>query len=190
MQPLLPTPDPLLKEHAIAEALYVYRMQQAEKHTSHSIGGLFHIKPYLAGACAMLAIVVAFKMYPAQQSVHTGTSQAMVLSELQKTFGNQLEGVIKHKANYEPLISAQKDQFSNGQPIVIVMKDGDKETRIITNSGNTLQLQMGDKNITISPSVTASGKVIVEGDNFLWKDGKTVGEAPYSIEAKPLGQDL
>ena len=125
-------------------------------------------------------------MMPAQTANNRNN---IILAEMQNVFGDRLEGIVEHKGDIQPVVSSG-DIFAQSQPVLISLRIGNQDFRVITFSGSTIELSVGGKQLRLSPVIDNQGNVIVEGSNFVWDNGKTTGHSSASITAKPMEIEL
>jgi hypothetical protein len=190
---IITKPDSVKKERAIAEALREYRRAECEPASSLlQSGSLFpQWKGFAAGVFATLLLV--WLVLPGKAVIPSTIPQnneLAALTEMQKLFGDQLKGIVMEGNQIQPVLSSGGEAFTRSQPILITLQQGGKTSRILCYSGNVISIPVQGKDITINAYVDEKGNAVVEGKDFLWSQGKTLGTAPVTLDAKPVGASL
>ncbi len=189
---IMTQPNPIAKERAIAEALRHYRRYEYETANKPRVfAALFsQWKGFATGALAMLLVTVLV-VRPTTPSLITNADSADIamLQEMKQVFGTQLQGVVQDGNNLQPVVS-RAGAYTNSQPIIITLQQGNKTLRILSFSGNTVNVPLQEGNVNLSTYVNKDGAVFVEGDNFLWSKDKSEGAVPAKLDAKTLGTSL
>lgn len=183
---IITTPDPVAKERAITNALREYRRSEYE--TPAAMPSLFarHYKGFAAGVAACLALLWAM---PHPSSQLQTSDDVTLIREMRAVFGNQLNGIIESAGKVEPVV-AEGNTFSDSQPILVTLQQGDKKLRILCFSGNTVTVPYSGKNLRLTTILNKEGNVIVEGDDFMWTNQQTVGAIPTGMQAEALEPSL
>jgi len=85
---------------------------------------------------------------------------------------------------------ATEDFLEGYQPVIITLRQGEREICITSFSGNTVTVNLDHGKIILTPVVTGDGHVIVEGKDFVWSQDKVIGRPAVTLDAKMLGVSL
>lgn len=195
-QRALPQPDAALKEQTIRDSLRLFREQSYGTKAPPVLAFgtiLSHWRPFAVGAlAASLALGIFFGQNEPRSSqalLYSAAEDLALMQEMKSLFGDKLEAVVRQDGRIEPVL-ASANSYAASQPLVITLRKGNQELRIISFSGNTVTLPFDHKKVSLSATVTREGSVIVEGKDFVWGQEKTVGVLPASIDARTLGAAL
>ena len=114
--------------------------------------------------------------------------ESKLLAEMEALFPGQLEGVISSEGNVSldlaPIATDSKSGAS--QALALTFQHGRQIVRVLGYSGRKVCVNLGGRKRCLEPLITAGGKVIVEGDDFLWTDAHPIRVAGYKLEARTL----
>ena len=111
-----------------------------------------------------------------------------LLAEMEALFPGQLDGVISSGGNVslDLALTASDVKKEALQPLAITFQRGKQIVRVLGYSGRRVCVNLAGRKRCLEPLVTAEGKVIVEGDDFLWTDARPMTVAGYKLEARTL----
>ena len=192
----IPQPDTALKEQTIREALSLFREQHYGARfspTSAVQGLLSQWKPFTVGVLLASLVMGVFYTHTTTEirrpALTNTTEDLAVLQEMKNLFGAQLAAIVQQGGNIEPILASTRS-YATSQPLLITLRKGDQEVRIISFSGNSVTFSFDHKKLSFITTVTDQGTVIVEGKDFIWTQGAMVGAIPGIIDAKTLGAAL
>ena len=115
-------------------------------------------------------------------------SEGKLLAEMEALFPGQLDGVITSDGNISLDLAPTASDVKRGpsQPLALTLQRGRQIVRVLGYSGRKVCVNIGGRKRCFEPLVTGEGKVIVEGDDFLWTDARPIKVAGYKLEARTL----
>lgn len=140
----------------------------------------WQIKALLTLCCAIVMLISILRLTGGQ---HSGTSDMELLSQLESLFPGQLEGVIISGEAVDLDLSEAISAADGSQRLALTFRKGNQTVRVLGYSGRKVCVDLGGRKRCLEPLATADGKVIVEGEDFLWIDARSSPVAGYKMEA-------
>lgn len=144
-----------------------------------------------AGAFAAV-ILCLFFIPPKLQTIRTAQTDVQqekyILAQFNEIFGERLQAIIS--VNDKTQIVLGDKAVSRGQPIVIHMQDGEKNIKIVSFSGQNLQISVGDKLVNFDALVDSHGKVLLVGDDLFWESGQNGTKQNSKLRVSAENLDL
>lgn len=141
-------------------------------------------KPLFAGfAIAAMAVLCVLAWQPDAQTSRA-SRERVLLAEFNEMFGGRLQAVVT--ANGRTRLVLGDADAVRGQPVVIRLSEKGQQVDIVSFSGENLEVSIGGRTLSFDALVDSGGRVILAGEDFLWRDGKGAGEAGLEIQAKEL----
>lgn len=135
------------------------------------------------GAFAAAILVFAFARAGRPGELEGGR----LLAEMERLFPGQLEGVITSGDQVTlDLASAPSAPRAPSQRLALTFQRGRQIVRVLGYSGRKICVKLDGKPRCLEALATGDGKVVVEGDDFLWTDAQPAKVAGYRLEARLL----
>lgn len=132
-----------------------------------------------ATSVAACVFIFVFLSYQIQLNQHTERfftndlqREKIVLAQFNEIFGQRLKAIISVNDKTEIILG--NESIPHGQPLVIRMQDGAKSIKIVSFSGQNLQVNIGGKLINFDALLNSNGQVLLVGDNLFWDSGNTL----------------
>lgn len=106
---------------------------------------------------------------------------AKTLHEFEALFPRQLNAIVEKQGEVE-LDLAPAPDASAAQPVYVKLKKGFDSVQILSYSGRSITVMLGEKRLTFELLITGNGEVILLGDDFIWPGA----ESPFRVKACPL----
>jgi len=116
-------------------------------------------------------------------------SEQILLSEFAQLFPGQLRAVVARDGNIRPVLSTSPSTWQQ-QPLVIRLQRGQDVIRVISFSGQRVELTLDGETLAIEALVTASDQVLLIVDDRATLDSDRNSYAGYDIESQLLGVAL
>jgi hypothetical protein len=116
-------------------------------------------------------------------------SERILLNEFAQLFPGQLRAVIARDGDIRPVLSASRTTWQQ-QPLLIRLRRGQEVIRVISFSGQRVELTLDDETLSIEALVTASDQVLLIVDDRATLDNERNRYAGYDIESQLLGVAL
>ena len=115
-------------------------------------------------------------------------SEGKLLAEMEALFPGQLDGVIRSGGNVSLDLASTASDVKGfpSQPLAMTLQRGKQIVRVLGYSGRKVCVNLGGRKRCLEPLVTGEGKVIVEGEDFLWTNAHPTQVAGYRLEARTL----
>jgi len=184
---VVPVPD----DSAMGKARHRAEIAFANRYTHSDLPSVqSHGRHWMATLCVgfVSAVVICLGWFHLPASAMHEGSDRKLLAEMEALFPGQLDGVIA-TGNYVSLDlspTAWTEAGRSSQPLAMTLKRGRQIVRVLGYSGRKVCVNLGGRKHCLEPLVTAEGKVIVEGDDFLWTNNRPVSVAGYKLEARTL----
>jgi hypothetical protein len=150
-----------------------------------------HFAPRLAWAFGLATcILIAFAIGHWTGRNQAGTTPVpdtlaslKLIHETLAMFPNRVRAIVQDEHGINLVLSDQPD-VPTSAPIYVQINDGKQRSSVVTFSGQ--QIQIAGQKVTVLSQ--ADGKIILEGSNFLWAEGRTIyADGNLRIEARNLG---
>jgi hypothetical protein len=113
-------------------------------------------------------------------------ADAKLIQETLAEFPNRVRAVVRDGQGINVVLSERAD-VPLSPPIYVRICDGSRCSSVVTFSGQEIQIA-GQKVTVLSE---ANGGIILEGNNFVWSEGKSVYSGKkFKIQAKNLGSTI
>lgn len=124
---------------------------------------------------ALAAVILCvFLIPPKYKTVRTAQNDVQqekyILAQFNEVFGEKLQAIIS--VNDKTQIVLGDKTVSRAQPIVIRIQDGENKIKIVSFSGQNLQVTVGDKLVNFDALVDSQGKILLVGDDLFWESGQ------------------
>lgn len=137
--------------------------------------------PGLAGLVGFLTIWIVAK--PSQPDDTQIASR--ILDQVERLFPGQVNAVIQRGGTVD--VDLADTVVGRGElPVVIEFVRGDSVLRILSYSGRRVCVDLDGKQACFEALVTAEGKVILSGEDFLWMPAEPRPHAGYRVEARTI----
>jgi len=110
---------------------------------------------------------------------------AKLLTEMEALFPGQVDAVILKGDDVSLDLSATPAPRSL-QPLVVTLSRGSQTVQVLAYSGSKVCVQLDGRKECFETLVTAEGKVILSGDDFIWNDDTPRRVAGYRVQARSL----
>jgi hypothetical protein len=177
----VPAPQEGAEERALHRARVAFEAGRLEQPAPASGS---HLRWLLLGAVGCLLITAAFVL-GRWSGTKEPTDEGRLLAEVQRLFPNQLQAIIHSRAGSDILTSSESSTFSQ-QPLLVELRENGYRLRIMSFSGQRISVTLHDRPITLEFLLTPDGKVLVAGDNFLWRSDRPAVVDGLQIEARAL----
>ena len=137
----------------------------------------------VAGVCAA---VVLLAVWVGERPVRENLAVwQQTLHEVEALFPGQVNAVIERDGVVDLELS---DEAFGGtsQPVVVEFVRGASVLRVLSYSGRKVCVDLGGAKACFEPLVTAEGRVILAGEDFLWTSEHPTSRAGYRVEARFL----
>jgi hypothetical protein len=177
----VPAPDETARERALHRALVALKNAPVELPRTS--------RPFLwrwaavAGACAAVAILAVW-----QAGRPVGDELAAwqrTLREVEMLFPGQVNAVIERDGAVDLELS-EGTSGGTSQPVVVEFVRGASVLRVLSYSGRKVCVDLGEDRACFEPLITAEGRVILSGEDFLWTADHPVSRGGYRVEARFL----
>jgi hypothetical protein len=117
-------------------------------------------------------------------SIHFGEApreqrEKLLLAEFNQLFEGRLQAVISTGGQTQIVLAAAGAAAPRGQPVLIRFTDKGKDVEVVSFSGQTVQVQLGGRELVFDTLVNGEGRVILAGEKVFWDGSKgTVTDAP------------
>jgi hypothetical protein len=137
-------------------------------------------------ATAMAVLSIALGLWVTLRPHSAPNHDAQLLAEMEKLFPGQLDGVICSNGNVDLDIAQGTSRPNSKQALALTLRRGNQIVRVLGFSGREVRVKLGGKVCALEPLVTGEGKIIVQGDNFVWTGSRPLNVAGYQLEARTL----
>ena len=198
-QPEAPDLDNAARGRIVTSATIRYRHagRVPETPSSTALGGWWKsaFNPLLAAAAILVLVIAVQVPLPlggnSNDSNTLGNDQynAAVFGEYQSLFQDELRAVVAHNGDVNVVLGGQAAQRSN--PLVLIRLEADGKPVFITAySGQTIETEVGGKNVTLDILTTADQEVVLTSDKFILERGVLHGASDFTADAHVLEVSL
>jgi hypothetical protein len=175
----IPTADPAARERTLHRALIAFRHPAGESLPAAPTG----LRLWLAlPALALLLLGVFFGVHLGQRGHYDAAAAlAQALQEIETLFPRQVNAIVENQGEIQIDLASTADTHTE-QPVYVELRRGPHSVRIISYSGRSVTVSLGEEAVTIEPLITGNGKVILVGDDFVWPGAET----SFQAEVRPL----
>jgi len=182
---------PPLDEVARQRALHRAGIAFANRHAatvSPQEGARWLKKVLLFGLAGVGGVLLCLSALQGRHPAGEPFSEGKLLAEMEALFPGQLDGVISSNGSISLDLAPTASDVKRGssQPLALTLQRGRQIVRVLGYSGRKVCVNLGGRKHCLEPLVTGEGKVIVEGDDFLWTDARPIKVAGYKLEARTL----
>lgn len=137
-----------------------------------------------AAACLLIGFMLGHQRGQKDTLAESGLLQnEKVIKEMLAMFPNRVRAVVQDEHGLNLVLSDNAD-VPVSTPLWVKVCDGQHCSAVVTFSGQRIQVAHQDVTVLSDPE----GKIILEGDHFLWSNGQTMlAQGKLKIEAKALG---
>ena len=145
-------------------------------------------KALILGFVGIGVVLICLTALQRTRSAGEPFAERKLLAEMEALFPGQLDGVISSEGNVSLDLAPKASDSKSGasQPLALTLQRGRQIVRVLGYSGRKVCVNIGGRKRCLEPLVTGEGKVIVEGDDFLWTDARPIKVAGYKLEARTL----
>lgn len=112
-----------------------------------------------------------------------------VFGEYQTLFQDELRAVVARNGDVEVVLGGQDSQQTNPLVLIRIEADG-KPVYITAYSGQTIEAEIGGKNVTLDILTTADRDVVLASDEFMLESGILYGPDNFDADAHVLETSL
>ena len=152
---------------------------------SHSLPVARPFPGWRWGLAPGLALLLGLLWFARPHAGPEPQPSAKVLAEMEALFPGQVDAVIL-QGNSVKLDLSDTPEGSSQQPLVVTLRRGGQTVQVLAYSGRKVCVELGGRRECFEPLVTAEGKVILSGDDFVWEDNNPRPVAGYSVQARSL----
>ena len=106
---------------------------------------------------------------------------------MEALFHEQLTAVIQESGKTEVrLTNSNLTAAPKTQAIMIVLKKGDSLIKILSYSGQQIEILLNGTKTVLEPLVTGSGEIMILNGETLWKSTQPKNIQSYQVSATPL----
>ncbi|MDD5348673.1 MAG: hypothetical protein PHQ12_00550 [Chthoniobacteraceae bacterium] len=191
----VPPPDAAARDRARerAEIAFVNRASRSERGRGEAganpwrlAWSAFSRAEAIGVACLAIVAMVCSAKYLAGRGERGPDSR--LLAEMEALFPGQLDGVISSGSSVHLALAPEwvRSGRPSLQPLAVTFQRGRQIVRVLGYSGRKVCVNLGGRERCLEPLVTGEGRVILEGENFLWSTAHPVLVAGYRVEARTL----
>jgi len=198
-----PLEDPAVKARTFERARYAFRLKEpaVKKHG-------FHFMSFAMGAalsaCLVFFLVGRFdSLSDAKHSTNTllasktashnyyktaslsDEAEKKLLLETMQTFPGQFAALVR-KGERSEIILSDASTANSKQPLIIELRKGKEQQRILTFSGQRLELEINGVKRQVEVLVSGDGAILLAGIDFIWSS-KQPNTSKQEIRARSLG---
>jgi hypothetical protein len=163
----IPDPSQEEQEVAIRSAVRMFRHEQENKRkTPLWCRWALPLGAAVAAYVVMLVVKLPHTIQPESFAAIDDKDTSRIAHEMQSIFGAQLAGVVMDVQGIEPVLMREGTNYGQ-QPVVITYPDGTQQVTVIGFSGITMTIPVAGRQLVITPLVTSSSDVILEGNDFV-----------------------
>lgn len=146
-------------------------------------------------AIGSVLLVLGFGYYTMHLTHHNSThivepssreAKKIILAETKRLFKKNLKALIKQNGEYDVILANGNEAYSQQGPIIITLEKGGVKTQIISFNGQNIDLQLGDKTISLELLLQGDRSIFIVGDDFIWQKNRFIGNPEYSVYAEEL----
>lgn len=112
---------------------------------------------------------------------HDYNREKSLLHELEQLFEGRLQFIVLN--NGESRIEVSEYPVFGAQPVVVELRQGDDVLRVLSYSGNVIELEIGGKPLVFEVLVDGDGDVLMAGRDFIWSSRSTEKHENFSVRA-------
>ncbi len=140
--------------------------------------------PFSVGA--LLCALLFFLGTPRTQTISIAEHRK-IMKEMEALFHEQLTAVIQESGKTEVrLTNSNLTAAPKTQAIMIVLKKGDSLIKILSYSGQQIEILLNGTKTVLEPLVTGSGEIMILNGETLWKSTQPKNIQSYQVSATPL----
>ncbi len=178
------------RQRSMDAAMRAFRQREENANVGERFGGRpdWGFTPALGFlGIALLALVIGWP-FGGGLTPETDASQneRILLSEFTQLFPDQLQAVIARDGDIQPVLSTSSTTWQQ-QPLVIRLQRGQEIIRVISFSGQRVELTLDGETLAIEALVTARDQVLLIVDDSATLDSDRNNYAGYDIDARLLG---
>lgn len=182
-----PPLDDAAREKALYRAELAFANRSASPAPARRQEGTAWMKKALAMGFVAMGIAGLVGLQMARPSGEP-LAEGKLLAEMEALFPGQLDGVVSsgNDVSLELAPTASASTRGTPLPLALTFQRGQHVVRVLGYSGRKVCVNLGGRKRCMEPLVTAEGKVIVDGDDFLWTDAQPRPVAGYRLQASTL----
>jgi len=195
----VPDLDDAARERIVTSAAIRYRHagRTPGTETGKSFGGWLSgtAKPLFAAAAALVLVITIQNMWVPGGDTNGTAALASdrynvaVFGEYQTLFQDELRAVVARNGDVEVVLGGQDSQQTNPLVLIRIEADG-KPVYITAYSGQTIEAEIGGKNVTLDILTTADRDVVLASDEFMLESGILYGPDNFDADAHVLETSL
>lgn len=197
--PDVPDLDDAARERIVTSAAIRYRHARNTSGTEsgNSFGGWLSgtAKPLFAAAAALVLVITIQNIWVpggdtnGTAALASDSYNVAVFGEYQTLFQDDLRAVVARNGDVEVVLGGQDSQQTNPLVLIRIEADG-KPVYITAYSGQTIEAEIGGKNVTLDILTTADRDVVLASDEFMLESGILYGPDNFDADAHVLETSL
>lgn len=178
----LPVPPPAedARERALHRAVLAFHSRPREVSDQASPAVMI----LQAAGFSLAVFLVMLWLLPSDRSGDLAV-QRRVLQEMGRVFPESLNAVIESPGGTEVDLASAGNE-NRDQPLLIEFSKQGRTVRVLSYSGRDVTLSIDGERISVEGLLTADGRVIVAGSDFVWTPDKQARWEGYQIRACAL----
>lgn len=146
--------------------------------------------PSLATAALLMVLIAPqlFRGRPAELS-RIPNGEARMLGEMLSVFPAELKAIVANGDAPRLVLGANRTSAPSN-PLVIELKKRGMIYRILSFSGEALEVSIGGETLKFEVYQTGEGAVMVVSDDLVWTSGSTKDLRGFSVQGRLLGETV
>lgn len=184
----VPPADAAAREKALHRAEIAFANRPTAPAPSHPTEIVWWRRTALLALLCAAVTFICVSWWHHARSTEGELPDANLLTEMESLFPGQLDGVITSGTDVSLDLAPVTTVVGKppSQPLSLTLRRGKQIVRVLAYSGRQVCVTLGGERQCFEPLLTADGKVIVEGDKFLWSNANPMPVAGYRMEARAL----
>ena len=195
-QPDVPDLEDATRERIVKMALNRYReagrLPETTPRKSLSEWLIPALKPAIAVAVCLVLIVAVRNQIstprdgdPAISAQMADSYNVELFEEYQSLFQQELSALVTHGGEVDVILGGQEKAQINPLVFIHIEKDGEP-VFITAYSGQTVETEIGGKNVSMEILTTSDSNVLLAADNFMFEKGVIHGAEGFYADAHVL----
>lgn len=177
--PPIPPPDATAASRALSHALMALQGARATRTPARS-----RIALLWGGVCAFALVIIAGFIGERSENLPDRGADLQMIREMVSLFDQQFSAVVEKEGAVSILLA--RNAAPPDRPIRVLLRRGKEIVRILSYSGREVCLELDGENFCLDILTTASGKVMMLGESFVWDPQHPAPLAGYHIEVEML----
>lgn len=151
----------------------------------------------LGSACALLLCGWLLLRTPIASDAPATTAQSSatdrdLLTQTGRLFPGQLNAIVINNGTPQLDLSADATTLPapDDQAILVEFTRDHHTLRILSYSGRSIVVQLNGTELQLVPLLTATGDILLSGDNFVWTQDSPAQIAGWDVSSHPLAASL